>query len=112
MKSVLLDESLPQKLRSLLADRCRVVTTWYQGWSGLQNGELLDAAEAAGFDLFLSADRQLSYQQNLAGRRIAVLILSTNNWSVIRERAEDIAAAVASAEAGQQRFLDIGQGRG
>ena len=74
MKSILLDESLPQKLRSLLADRYRVVTTWYQGWSGLQNGELLDAAEGAGFDLFLSADQQLSCQQNLAGRRIAVLI--------------------------------------
>jgi hypothetical protein len=44
-----------------------VVTAWYQGWSGLKNGALLNAAEDAGFDLFITADQELSYQQNLMG---------------------------------------------
>jgi len=44
-----------------------VVTTWYQGWSGLKNGALLTAAEATGFDLFITADQELSYQQNFTG---------------------------------------------
>jgi hypothetical protein len=45
-----------------------VVTTWYQGWSGLKNGALLTATEGAGFDLFITADRELTYQQNLTHR--------------------------------------------
>ena len=45
----------------------------------MKNGALLSAAEEAGFDLFITADQELSYQQNLAGRKIAVLVLSTNN---------------------------------
>ncbi|MBN8734587.1 MAG: hypothetical protein J0L64_28905, partial [Acidobacteria bacterium] len=74
---ILLDESVPQKLRLLLDARYVVVTTWYQGWSGLKNGALLEAAEGAGFDLFLTADQELAYQQNLAARRIAVIVLGT-----------------------------------
>ncbi len=65
---ILLDESVPQKLR-LLIEGHTVVTAWYQGWSSLQNGELLDAAEHAGFELFITADQELSYQQNLTGRK-------------------------------------------
>jgi hypothetical protein len=61
-----------------------VVTAWYQGWSGLKNGALLDAAEQAGFDLFITADQELSYQQNLTGRKMALIVLSTNNWSFIK----------------------------
>jgi hypothetical protein len=58
---ILLDESVPQKLRLLIESHV-VVTAWYQGWSGLKNGALLDAAEQAGFDLFIRVDQELSYQ--------------------------------------------------
>jgi hypothetical protein len=75
---IILDESVPQKLRLLIGGRHTVVTTWFQGWSGLKNGALLKAAEEAGFDLFLTADQELSYQQNLTGRKVAVLVLSTH----------------------------------
>jgi hypothetical protein len=64
---IILDESVPQKLRLLIVDGHTVVTTWYQGWSGLKNGALLTEAEAAGFDLFITADQELTYQQNLTG---------------------------------------------
>ncbi len=68
--NIILDESVPQKLRLLIHDRHRVVTTWFQGWSGLKNGALLNAAEEADFDLFITADQELSYQQNLKDYRL------------------------------------------
>ena len=63
---ILLDESVPQKLR-LLIEGHAVVTAWFQGWSGLKNGALLDAAEAAGFELFVTADQEIRYQQKSDG---------------------------------------------
>ena len=93
---ILLDESTPQKLRLLVDSRHTVVTTWFKGWSGLKNGALLSA----------------TCQQNLTARRIAVLVLSTNNWVVIKERIADIAAAIEAIPAGGFSFVDIGHGRG
>ena len=61
---IILDESTPQKLRLLIDERHTVVTTWFQGWSGLKNGALLNAAELEGFELFITADQELSYQQS------------------------------------------------
>jgi len=108
---IILDESTPQKLRLLIDSRDTVVTTWFQGWSGLKNGALLTAAEEAGFDLFITADQEIGYQQNLTGRKIAVLVLSTNNWSVIKEQVGEISAAIEAATPGSFVFLDIGHGR-
>lgn len=109
---IILDESAPQKLRLLIDSRHMVVTTWFQGWSGLKNGALLAAAEEAGFELFITADQEISYQQNLTGRRIALLVLSTNNWAVVRERVQAIADAIETTTVGGYLFLDIGHGRG
>ena len=85
-----------------------MVTTWYQGWPGLKNGALLEAAEGAGFEVFLTADQELAYQQNLAGRRIAVVVLGTNHWVVIRERVDVISGAVERVEAGGYLFVKLG----
>jgi len=109
---IVLDESAPQKLRLLIEGRHKVATTWFLEWSGLKNGALLAAAEEAGYDLFVTADQALPYQQNLCGRRIAVLVLSTNNWSVIQERIADITDAIESTAPGSSIFLDIGHARG
>ena len=109
---IILDESVPQKLRLLIDSRHIVVTTWYQGWSGLKNGELLVAAENAGFDMFMTADQELSHQQNLTGRNIEVIVLSTNNWSVVKERVAEIMAAINAATPGSVAFVEIGHGRG
>lgn len=87
---ILLDESVPQKLRLLIKGNYTVVTAWFQGWSGLKNGALLDAAEKTGFGLFITADQALSYQQNLTGRTIALVVLSTNNWSFIKAHVAEI----------------------
>jgi hypothetical protein len=108
---IILDESTPQKLRLLIDSRHTAVTTWFQGWSGLKNGALLTAAEEAGFDLFITADQEIAYQQNLTGRKMAVLVLSTNNWSVIKEQVSKISAAIEAATPGSFVSLDIGHGR-
>ena len=109
---IILDESTPQKLRLLIDNRHIVVTTWFQGWSGLKNGALLSAAEEAGFDVFITADQELSYQQNLTGSRMALLVLSTNNWGVVKEQISKISAAIDAATCGSFVFVDIGHGRG
>src|SRR5204863_9312521 len=102
----------PQKLRLLIDGGHTIVTTWFQGWSGLDNGEVLAAAEEAGFDLFITADQGLSYQQNLAGRRISLLVLSTNTWGLVKERISEIQAAIEEARPGSFVFVDIGHARG
>jgi hypothetical protein len=109
---IILDERAPQKLRLLIDSRHVVVTTWFQGWSGLKNGALLAAADEAGFDLFITADQEIGYQQNLTGRRMALLVLSTNNWGVVKEQVKVIAAAIEATTAGTYVFVDIGHGRG
>ena len=74
---ILLDECVPWPMHRLLTDQsCMSVQA--QGWSGIRNGDLLQRAEAE-FDLFITADQNIRYQQNLAGRRIAILELSTND---------------------------------
>ncbi len=53
-------------------------------WAALTNGELLAAAEGAGFDVMVSGDKNLVYQQNLAGRKLALVVLGTNSWKRIK----------------------------
>ncbi|MEO7002492.1 MAG: hypothetical protein ABI068_11750 [Ktedonobacterales bacterium] len=60
-------------------------TVYERGWSTLTNGALLTAAEWAGYDLFLTTDKNLRYQQNLTGRRLAILVLGTTSWPKIQQ---------------------------
>jgi hypothetical protein len=84
---VLLDHNVPHKLRSelLASGRHEIVTASHLGWTELRNGELLRSAEAAGFDAFVTGDRSLVAEQNLTLRRLAILVLSTNNWPILKE---------------------------
>lgn len=68
-------------------------------WTGLDNGALLAAAEAQ-FDALITTDRNLRYQQNLTGRRLAILMLPTTSWPKIRDHAVQVAAAVDALRAG------------
>ncbi len=77
------------------------------GWQGLENGELLDAVEQAGFDVLLTCDQNVRYQQNFAGRSLAIVILSTNHWPSLKSVAERIAIAVDFAQAGQVVRIDV-----
>jgi hypothetical protein len=94
---ILLDESVPQKLR-LLIEGHTVVTVAFQGWSGFKNGALLTVAEEAGFELFITADQEISSQQNLSGRKMALLVLSTNNWDHIKAGVGRVLTAIAEVK--------------
>jgi predicted nuclease of predicted toxin-antitoxin system len=78
-----------------------------RGWDRLTNGELLTRAEQAGFDVFVTADKNMRYQQNLAGRRIGVVMLSAPNWPIVKLRLEEIAAAVDAATPGSYAEVEI-----
>ena len=106
-KLVLLDENLPQKLRLLLTGHT-VLTVGFRGWAGISNGALVAAAEQAGFDVMISADQGLNYQQNLKDRKLAVVVLSTNRNSLVIENALRIRDAADVALPGSFTFVDIG----
>ena len=78
-----------------------------RGWDLIGNGELIEAAEAAGFDAVVTADQNIVYQQNLKGRRIALVVLGSNIWPIVREHAAEIAERVTSAIPGSYTFLEI-----
>jgi hypothetical protein len=78
-----------------------------QGWDTLSNGDLLKAAEEAGFDVLLTTDTSLPHQQNLGGRKLAIVILSKNRWSLVRPKMQEIAKAVEAARPGTCTIVDI-----
>jgi predicted nuclease of predicted toxin-antitoxin system len=73
---VLFDQGAPVPLRQFLQGHT-VSTAAQKGWTQLQNSELLNAAEAAGFEVLVTTDQNLRHQQNLRGRRLAIVVLST-----------------------------------
>jgi hypothetical protein len=78
-----------------------------RGWDTLANGELLTEAEQAGFDVLLTADKSMRYQQNLTRRRIALVVLSTPQWPAIRLHLKIVAKAVDSATPGSYTEVEI-----
>jgi len=102
---VLFDECMPQPLRLHLPD-FEILTAQEVGWGRVKNGELLKRAEGV-FDVFLTADQQLRYQQNLTGRRLAILVLSTNRWPKIKAKTQEIAAAIQALRPGDYVELTL-----
>ena len=102
---ILLDECVPWPMHRLLAGHeCR--TAQQCGWGGIKNGSLLELAEKE-FPLFITSDQNLRYQQNLAGRHIAILELSTNKLRRIVAAAELLRVAVDAIKPGEFRQLEI-----
>lgn len=90
---ILFDQGTPAPLRRHLVGH-EVDTAFEKGWSSLTNGNLLDAAEQAGYELLITTDQNLRYQQQLVDRQIAILVLLSTSWPRIRMRAEDIRRAI------------------
>ncbi len=84
-----------------------VVKAKERGWDTLSNGDLLAEAERAGFDLLLTADKNMRYQQNFKGRRIALVVLGTPQWPVVKLQGEKIAVAVNAATPGSYKEVDF-----
>ena len=103
---VLFDQGTPVPLRQALTGHS-VSTAYELGWATLKNGELLGSAEEQGFKVLVTTDTNLRYQQNLAARQIAVVVLSTTSWPRIRVVVEHVASAVNSASAGSYVEISV-----
>jgi hypothetical protein len=100
---VLFDQGTPVPIRPFLKEHT-VQTTAQRGWDKLKNGELLKAAEEAGFDVLVTPDKNIRYQQNLAIRRIALVVLGNPQWPML---ACMWSAAVNAARPGSYTEVEI-----
>ena len=102
---ILLDECVPLQVRQALPNH-EVTTAHRMGWGGISNGDLLDKAEREGFKVFIVADKNLRYQQNLSSRRIAILELWTNHRPTLEKHFTEIRTAVEKLSAGEYFILE------
>lgn len=103
---VLFDHGTPRPIARYLHGHV-VVEARVQGWDRFSNGALLDAAEVAGFELLLTTDKNMQYQQNLIKRRIAVVVLGVGRWRPIKPAIQRVVEAVNSAKPGTVTVVDI-----
>lgn len=96
---ILFDQATPLPLRAHLEGH-EVRTTAQERWSTLKNGELLAAAEASGFDIFLTTDKNIRYQQNLSERKIAIVVLGQQQWPRLRPHVRLVLEAINAATPG------------
>jgi hypothetical protein len=104
---VLLDENMAVKLRLALS-QFETATVRYMGFAGLKNGELLNAAELAGFDVLITGDKTLEYEQNLRGRNISVVALSAPHWPLVQPYIGRIVLAIEAATPGSFTRVECG----
>ena len=102
---ILFDQGTPSPLRHALASHS-VSTAYELGWAALANGDLLDAAERS-FDVLVTTDQNLPHQQNLKGRRLAIVILPTTSWPRLRDSVSELDAALAALEPGSVTRLPL-----
>lgn len=96
---VLLDNGVPRGLKAFLAAH-EVIEARERGWDALANGKLIAAAEIDGFEVLLTNDKRIRYQQNLASRKIALVVLENAQWPMLKAVAATVAAAVDAARPG------------
>jgi hypothetical protein len=100
---ILFDQGTPAPLRHELTGHA-VSTAYEMGWAQFENGDLLQAAEAA-FDVFITTDPNLRYQQNVTRRRLAILVLPTTSWPTIQLHLPSVATAVNALRPGD--FIEL-----
>jgi hypothetical protein len=103
---ILFDQGAPVPIAAYLREHT-VRTAPEEGWDTLVNGELLQVAEEVGFDVLLTEDNNLAYQQNLKGRKIAIIVLSGNRWRLVERMIRKIVAAINNAEPGSYTVIEI-----
>lgn len=94
---VLFDQGTPAPLRNHLSGH-QVSTAFELGWGSLKNGELLEQAQSHGFEVLVTTDQNLKYQQNLTKRQIAIVVLSSTSWPRIQKVLPGIVEAVSSIQ--------------
>ena len=103
---IVFDQGVPFPLRSRLVGH-EISTAYELAWSTLKNGELLSAAEKSGYDVLLTSDQKLKYQQNLVRRRISIVVLLSTSWPRIEKQVDPILAAISRARPGSYEEVPI-----
>jgi len=103
---ILFDNGVPKPIGRVLIGH-EVSFTRTIGWHELANGEIIQQAEDSGYDLLLSTDKNIRYQQNLAGRKIALVILGNQQWPVVRLHLDKIVEAINSSQPGTYTEVEI-----
>ena len=103
---ILLDHNTPAPLRYWLIGQ-QVETAYERGWNGLTNGDLLEIAEQEGFDPMITTDKGIQHEQNLAGRKLALLVIDTNNWTRIRKWKSLVVDAISNTAPGSLLEVEI-----
>jgi len=103
---ILFDNGVPAPLRHALKGHV-VVEAFERGWDKFLNGELIAAAEAAGFQVLVTTDKNIRYQQNLRGRKIAFVVLGNQQWPTLSRYVEKVVAAINAATPGSYVEIEI-----
>ena len=103
---ILFDVNMPEPLRRYLTEHTVDIAD-EKGWARIRNGDLLDNAERDGYEVLITADQSLRYQQNMARRQIAVIVLLSNRWPRVQLRVEDIRSSLEEVGPGEVREVPI-----
>ena len=103
---ILFDNGTPKPISACLTGH-QVTYARQIGWHQLENGELIRRAERAGYDLLLSTDKNIRYQQNLTGRKISIVVLGNSQWPIVRLHLDIIASTVNAASPGSYAEVEI-----
>ncbi|MYC29458.1 MAG: hypothetical protein F4X65_05130 [Chloroflexi bacterium] len=103
---ILFDVNMPDPLRFYLTEHI-VDTAREKGWSEVINGNLLENAERDGYEVLVTADQSMRYQQNMTGRQVAVIVLLSNRWPDVQSKIEEIRAALEGLGPGEIREVPI-----
>ena len=103
---ILFDQGTPVPLRQYLIEHS-VTTAYEEGWSNLSNGDLLKSAEDKGYQIFVTTDRNLRYQQNLRDRQIAIVVLLSTSWPKIRTQNEKVCGVINAIKIGDYTEISV-----
>jgi hypothetical protein len=103
---ILFDNGTPRGLARFLLGHS-VEEARDRGWEELANGELIDIAESAGFEVLVTTDKNIQHQQNLKARNIALVVLRNSQWPMVKLVAEKIVAAVITAQPGSYIEVEV-----
>jgi hypothetical protein len=107
---VLFDQNVPRDLVRYLSAH-KVTRSAELGWQELKNGDLLDEAQDKGFEVMVTAGRNLAYQQNLDNRRVAIVVLPSGNWPAVKAQIIEVVQAIDESEPGVFKELKLARRR-
>lgn len=105
---ILIDECLPRQLKGWLAGKHDAVIVQEMGWANVKNGKLLRSANEAGFDVFVTADKNMYYQQNFAGLRISAVVIPSNRKLLVQKSVTALLQSLEHIQPGQKVVMDLG----